>query len=85
MFENLGSNTAFNLWIIIKKYWEILGKPVVIQSILAGILGSAVMLSLFNRIEIQAYVFIIMGVFIAHIVFRCIFGEDKQFDYNQDD
>lgn len=85
MFEDLKSNNAHNLILVIKKYWAILGKPVVIQSILAGILGSAVMLSLFNRIEINVYAFILMGVFVAHIVFRCMFGENKQFDYNQND
>lgn len=84
MFENLRSNNAFNIVLIVKKYWKILGKPVLIQSFLAGVLGSAVMLSLFNRIEIPVYFFIVLGVFITHIIFRCMFGENKQYDYDQD-
>lgn len=84
MLKYLKSNDYFNFRIVFLKYWRILLKPVILQTVLGSILGSAIMILIWQNIEIICFFFIFWGVLIIHIVYRCVFGENIQDVYFKD-
>ena len=69
---------------VFKKYFKLIIWPSLLQSVFGDIIAAVVML-LFLK-TIWWWIFIVMWFcfLVAHVLFRCFFGEDAEYDYKRD-